>query len=128
MGDRIEQKKVVLDYVITDSENLVADFAYRNGKLNIIETIDFQVKAARVKNDKFKEAALLSIKILEAKEQDKTTQGRLIYLPPEPDYEGIVAHTHMLAKYYDKIYNYQNLQDRGRFFLDVERDLVGSLV
>jgi len=128
IGEKIDERKVVLDYTIDRAENLVADFAYRNGRLNIVETIDFHVKAQRVRNDKFKEAALLSIKILEAKEIEKNTHGRLIYLPPENDQTGIIAHTHMLGRYYDKIYNYQNPAERGSFFADVERDLVGSLI
>jgi len=127
LGQRIEEKKVVTDYAISLSENLVADFAYRNGNLNIIETIDFQVRAERLKSDKFKEAALLSIKILEAKEQDKQAKGRLIYIPPAKDPDRILAHTHMLNKYYDSTYNFQDVNDRGRFYADIEHDLIGSL-
>ena len=40
LGDKIGQHEIVPDYVISRSENLRVDFAYQNGKFNVVETLD----------------------------------------------------------------------------------------
>lgn len=123
LGEQIDDKKVVLDFVIAESEDLVADFAYRNGSLNIIETIDFNVSIPTL-NSKFNEAGLAAIKIVTARKKiDPDAKGILLYYPPANDGAKIAHHQSLIEDYYDSIVNYADSSQVSAFHEHVGKDL-----
>ena len=123
IGEDIKQRKIVLNYPIDEAEDLIADFAYENGTLNIIETLDFRVSAQGIKN-RIKDSAFASVKIDKVKKEiNKNAKGKLLYFPPINDSASIVPHQSMLSDYYDAIFNYADKNERNNFFEIIEKDL-----
>lgn len=125
LGDELEEKKVVSNYVVSETEALVADFAYRNGVLNIVETIDFRVVHL---HNKLKDAALSAIKLDKAKKIDKKTKGTVLYYPPEGDHRNITNQQALLNDYFDQIYNWSDPSQHAEFLRKLEIDLGVSMI
>lgn len=128
LGERLEEKKIVFNYVITQAEGLMADFAYHNGTFNIIETIDYRVQAQNL-GEKFKDTAVSVVKIDEARKKiDRNAKGAVLYYPPDDDVQKIARHQALLSDYFDNIYNYADRSQLAQFFNRVERDLQCLLI
>jgi hypothetical protein len=126
LGEKIESKKIVSNYVIAEAEALIADFAYTNGHLNIIETIDFRFQTLMAK---FKDTAVSVVKLDSARKKlDGNAKGIFIYYPPKNDILKIGRHQSLLADYYDKIYNYADKEQMSDFYTGIEKDLGHLLI
>lgn len=126
IGTDINQHQVVPNFQVGQAGRLVADFAYKNGKLNIIEAVDLRVANL---GSKFKDAALAAVIVDSARKKiDAKAFGRAIYFPHPDGHEATAPHLSIMNDYFDATYNFSDKDERGKFYLDVERDLTGNLL
>lgn len=123
VGDSLENHKIVSNFQVAPASGLTADFAYKNGKLNIIEALDFRVKKESSSN-KFKDAALSTVIISEARMKiDPAAKGKLIFIPPQKDAFDITPHKSMLHDFFDDVYNFNDRDEKQQFYIDIEKDV-----
>ncbi len=119
MGDEItdiEKHLVVANYPISTSENLFADFAFKNGVFHVTETINYRVKSG-LSTDKFEETGLKAIKLVKAKETfGKNTKRYVVYSADAKTEKALTAHINLLSGYADQIYNLSSKNDKEGYF------------
>jgi hypothetical protein len=105
-GELMDSHKVFRDYRIEDE--LQADFAQMNGVLRVAATLDL-----RRPNHDIRDAALKAIVLDRARE----TRGEIvrvgIYASHAPDASDVRSHIKVLKEYSDRLYNWEDMRDRG---------------
>lgn len=113
----INRHRVVARFPIDAPANLYADFALKNGKLRVTETLDFRVKnLAERRGEKFKQAAVKAITL--------DTAGRIQQCVPSVVYavgkseqhrELIQPSLNLLGNYAERLYDINNSQDMASY-------------
>lgn len=115
-GD-IDRHRVVPRYPIDASANLYADFALRNGKLRITETIDFRVERSRLRTDKHSRAALKCVTLAKAAERyPDDCVPSVVYIANEDTIDAIQPSLTLLGNYAERIYDAGNHADLETYF------------
>lgn len=111
-GQTIEDHKVVRQYVISGEKKLVADFAYKNGSMKVVSTLDLRTDRA-VHAQACEKGAILYF----AKEkygQELRPFG--VYAAGPEDVEAHKAEIEILAGFADgNAFNWLDIADRQRF-------------
>ena len=112
----IEKHLVVAHYPISESENLFADFAFKNGVFHVTETINYRVKSGLF-TDKFEETGLKAIKLVKARENlGRNTKRYVVYSADAKTEKALTAHINLLSGYADEIYNLNSRDDKQGYF------------
>jgi len=119
LGDKaedIEDHKVVTHYPVLADEDLSAEFAMKNGRLHLVETVDFRAGAASAKRMEARGKALV---FDAAKEQDIQTQCTVVVAAQ--DYVDIKASMNLLNRYADRVAVYESAIDMQSLLNDWAR-------
>lgn len=119
LGDKvedIEDHKVVTHYPVRADEDLSAEFAMKNGRLHLVETVDFRAGAASAKRMEARGKALV---FDAAKEQDDQTQCTVVVAAQ--DYADIQASMNLLKRYADRVAVYESSTDMQSLLKDWAR-------
>ncbi|HUZ34215.1 MAG TPA: DUF3037 domain-containing protein [Xanthobacteraceae bacterium] len=111
----IERHLIVSHFPVSESENLFADFALKNGALHLTETVDFRVNEAQVRREKFYEIGLKTLIMLRSKERFEDSHRYLLYAARAHDEQLIQPHLNLISRYTDQMYNYASRQDRSAY-------------
>lgn len=109
----IEDHKVVTQYPVSLDNDLFAEFAMKNGRLQVVETIDFRMG---VPSSKRLEAQGKALVMDFAKDADHTALCTAIVAAP--DYSGIRGSMNMLGRYADRVVAYDSAADMNALFSD----------
>lgn len=104
----IDNHKVVRNFYISREEELIADFALKNGSMHIFATLDLRRASVRID-----EAALKAITLNQAKKRYKNKKTNLIgvYATSETGHQ-FKPHIELLKEYSTNTYNWSNADDR----------------
>jgi len=120
-GD-IKKHLVVPNFTISKDENLVADFAYKNGVYHVTTVADFRAESSSKISQQGK-GALKAITMLEGKKRLKG-KAYAIYAASSKQEEQLLPTINMLNEYANgNIYNYNSDQDMESYYLTVESHL-----
>ena len=111
-GQTIEDHKVVAKYMISEEEDIRADFAYKNGRMKVVSTLDLRTNQAAHSRACERGAVLYF-----AKEKfGSTTRPFGIYAVAEHQREERHSEIKILESFADgNIFNWLDIQDRQRF-------------
>lgn len=109
--NEIDDHKVVAQYPISVKEQLFAEFALKNGKLHIVETIDFRAGIPSVKRLEAQGKALV---MDFAKDLNHDTVCTAIVAAS--DHSEIKASLNVLNKYADRVISVNSSDDMNSFF------------
>jgi hypothetical protein len=113
----INDHKLVRDFSISAEEELVADFALRNGQMHVAATLD--LRKARTRLD---EAALKAVTLDKAKEVYPDGVRRIgVYAAPLGTHHDYRAHIELLKDYSDVTYNWLAPDDQRTFTRDIQK-------
>jgi len=115
-SEDIEDHKVVTHYPVVADQDLSAEFAMKNGRLHLVETVDFRSGAASAKRMEARGKALV---FDAAKEQDIQTQCTVVVAAQ--DYDDIQASMNLLNRYADRVAVYDSATDMQSLFGDWAR-------
>jgi hypothetical protein len=115
-AEDIEDHKVVTHYPVVADEDLSAEFAMKNGRLHLVETVDFRAGVASAKRMEARGKALV---FDAAKEQDTETQCTVVVAAQ--DYADIKASMNMLNRYADRVAVYESATDMQSLLSDWAR-------
>jgi hypothetical protein len=117
----IQRHLVVPRFPISEEKELYVDFAVRNGRLHVTETIDFRVKTG-ISGVKKKEAGLVAITLNEAKATfGPETKRFVVYSgPSSEDDRSISSHLAILGSYADQILNFDSAVDRDFYLREMQ--------
>ena len=118
--EEINNHKVVTHYPVSLQEQLFAEFAMKNGKLHVVETIDFR---AGVPSAKRLEAQGKALVMDFAKDINENTVCTAIVA--SADYSEIKPSISVLNKYADRVISFNSTADMNEFFGDWGR-LIGK--
>lgn len=119
LGERaedIEDHKVVTHYPVVVDEDLSAEFAMKNGRLHLVETVDFRAGVASAKRMEARGKALV---FDAAKKQDTDTQCTVVVAAQ--DYTDIKASMNLLNRYADRVAVYESATDMQSLLNDWAR-------
>ncbi len=112
-GDTIDDHKVVERYVISAEMDIVADFAYKNGAMKVVSTLDLRTNKSAHSRACEKGATLYFAR--EAYGAETRPFGVYAVAPPEA--ENRKAEIEILSSFADgNVFNWLNIEDRQRFF------------
>lgn len=106
----IEDHKVVRNFEIDPNEGIVADFAFKNGKLLIASTLDLRKAASGIEH-----AALSSIKLDKARRRYKEVKTIGVYAVDNGMRENFSSHLRLLSEYADDLYDWSDYEDSRSF-------------
>ena len=109
--EEINSHKVVTNYPISLEEHLFAEFAMKNGKLHVVETIDFRAGTSSVKRLEAQGKALV---MDFARDVSKETVCTAIVAAS--DYSEIKHSMNVLNKYADRVISFHSTADMNDFF------------
>lgn len=109
----IDDHKVVTHYPLSEHEQLFAEFAMKNGKLHVVETIDFRTGPSSAKRIEAQGKALV---MDFAKDLSHETVCTAIVA--SSDYESIRPSMTMLGRYADRVLSFNSSSDMNEFFGD----------
>jgi hypothetical protein len=110
-NETIEDHKIVRGFSIDPDENLVADFALKNGKLMIAATLDLRKQAADLRD-----AALKSITLDKATKKYKEGVRTVGVYAVDPDMkDNFRSHIAMLGDYAHELYDWTDLEGSKKF-------------
>ncbi len=109
----IENHKVVTHYPIVVDQDLNAEFAIRNGRLHLMETVDFRSGVSSVKRMEARGKALV---FDAAREQDAETSCTVVIAAQ--DYAEIKSSMNLLHRYADRVAVYDSVTDMQSLFTD----------
>ncbi len=108
--ETINTHRVVRDFYISKKEELIADFALKNGMMHIAATLDLRKSQVRLD-----EAALKAITLDKAREIfDSNVKLLGVYAAPEGAQQ-FKPHIELLKDYSDKVYNWLDESERKAF-------------
>lgn len=111
--DEINQHKVVTQYPVSMQDHLFAEFAMKNGRLHVVETIDFRTGVPSAKRLEAQGKAL----VLDfARDLDKETICTAIVAAS--DYNDIKPSVNVLRKYADRVISFESSSEMNSFFKD----------
>lgn len=105
--DDINNHFIVQNYVISEQEDLVADFGLKNGKLHAIQSVDFRVENQSSKKQEARSKALI-LNIAQDELKAKT------YTIIAGDTKGLQPSIKLIERYSDVV-NWDNRDDRSEF-------------
>lgn len=105
-AEDIEDHKVVTHYPVLASEDLIAEFAMKNSRLHLVETVDFRNGVASAKRMEARGKALV---FDAAKEQSIHTQCTVVVAAQ--DYADIKPSMNLLHRYADRVVAYESATD-----------------
>jgi hypothetical protein len=109
-GD-VSEGKIARNFTIDEREGLTADFALKNGKLHIANTLDLRKQTADIN-----EAALKSIILDKAKKKYSDGAKTIGVYAIDPSLkEHFKPHIALFHDYADVVYDWQNLPDKKKF-------------
>jgi hypothetical protein len=109
----IEDHKVVTYYPVVADQGLSAEFAMKNGRLHLVETVDFRSGVVSAKRMEARGKALV---FDAAKEQEIQTQCTVVVAAQ--DYAEIQASMNLLNRYADRVAVYDSVTDMQSLFGD----------
>ena len=112
----IDRHLVVPRFPISAQLDLYADFALKNGAMNLVKTIDFRSKNAP-SAEKFREACAVSFSFVKSLEEFKTPRRFVLYAADKDVISTVDRHLNVLSEDADYVLNYESTVDR-RFLLD----------
>lgn len=110
--DDIDKHLVVPSFPIAPNEDLYVDFALKNGRYRLTETIDFRVTPAAIRTKKLSEAALSSVTLDQARTMLDNNVCRYIVYAASSEVEPLVqSHLNLLSQYTDRLFNFLSGED-----------------
>lgn len=120
-ADDIDRSRVVENFVLDRQQALFAQFAFKNGSLWVMETLDLRAASDQTMKHRFGNAAVSSLVFEEAKSQDPNAKAIAIYAAKAKDEHLAGAHLRILEREATRMFNYESKDDRLRYF-----DMVGE--
>ena len=116
---QLSRGKIVRDLLVSEQSDLYAEFAYKNGRLKVIETLD--VRSHVQLNQTIRKTAALKSLTLEAalEERDAVPYG-VVYSADPSTARPLV---NMLSRHAKDIFELGSQEDRQRFVDTLSRDL-----
>lgn len=111
--EEINDHKVVTHYPVSLQEELFAEFAMKNGRLQVVETIDFRLGVSSAKRLEAQGKALV---MDYAKDVSQDTVCTAIVA--SSDYSEIKPSLNILNKYADRVISVNSTADMNEFFKD----------
>lgn len=115
-AEDIEDHKVVTRYPVVAAEDLSAEFAMKNGRLHLLETVDFRSGAGSAKRMEARGKALV---FDAAKGLDTETQCTVVVAAQ--DYSDIKASMNLLHRYADRVAVFESATDMQSLLKDWAR-------
>lgn len=109
----IESHKVVTHYAINSDMDLFADFALKNGRLHVTQTVDFNVNDTKAKQ---KETGLKLLTFLQSKKLIENPACYFVYSASVQKEREIVHQLNMVNEYTDQLFNFDSQDERKRYF------------
>lgn len=109
----IESHKVVTHYAINSDMDLFADFALKNGRLHVTQTVDFNVNDTKAKQ---KETGLKLLTFLQSKKLIENPACYFVYSASVQKEREIVHQLNMVNEYTDQLFNFESQDERKRYF------------
>lgn len=103
--DDIDQHRVVHNYPIAADERLFADFALKNGRWHITETIDLRGKPDTIRGDKYKQAAVKAITLERATKRLQDCLPMVVYAADDAALEQADYHLNLLSDSAERLFN-----------------------
>lgn len=114
--DDIHKHKVVPRYPIEGQENLVADFAMRNGVLHVCAALDLRGKEETIRLDKFRQGAVKAITLDRARKTEKGCKTFAVIAAPEDILHIAQPHIAMLHDYSHQVFNLMDAEGADGFY------------
>lgn len=115
--DDIERHMVVHHYPVEEHGNLSVDFALRNGRWHVTETIDFSRVRRKLSATQFNAAALKAITLDAASRKLGHIVPLVVYQAASDDVLEVVQPSiNLLSDYAEQLYNYANPDERAAYF------------
>jgi Protein of unknown function (DUF3037) len=114
--ETIDAHRVVRDFYISKEEELIADFALKNGGMHITATLDLRKSHVRLD-----EAALKAITLDKAKQIYDSKVKRFSVYAVSEGVQQFKPHIELLKDYSDKAYNWQDESERTEFTMELQR-------
>jgi hypothetical protein len=111
-SESIDDHRVVRDFYISEDEELIADFAVKNGAMHVTATLDLRKSNARID-----EAALKAVTLDKAKIKfGKNSGGVKRYgVYAAADTEQCAPHIRLLRDYSDAMFNWSDREQRANY-------------
>lgn len=120
--DDIKRHMVVHQYPVEEHGNLSVDFALRNGRWHVTETIDFSAVKDKLRATKFNAAALKAITLDTAERNLGNTVPLVVYqAASDTVLEIIQPSLNLLSGYAEQLYNYADPDERAAYFTRMAR-------
>lgn len=130
--DDIENHKIVQRYPLDKDKGLYADFAGKNSKFYVTETLDYRVDRG-IDGNKFNEFAKAALVLREAAQQYDDSKRIVIYAARDKMEEKLKPHLNLLSEFGTDFINFESANDRARYIMQVasafggEMQLAGSI-
>lgn len=123
----IERHLVVPNFPIDANAGICADFALRNGKLRITETIDFRVGTSQIRQKKRAEAGLKAVSLNMAARRfgDAGCVPSVVYAASTETLDMIQPSLNLLGDYAERLYDLGNQNDCAAY-LQMMQTAAGS--
>jgi hypothetical protein len=108
--ETVEDHKVVRDFAIDANEGIIADFAFKNGKLLVASTLDLRKSASGIEH-----AALSSIKLDKARRKYDQVRTIGVYAVDKGMKDNFSSHLKLLGEYADDVYEWSDYEGSRSF-------------
>jgi Protein of unknown function (DUF3037) len=111
-----ENHLVAVGYPISEESGLTVDFAQKNGRWNVTQTIDYKIKKENL-TGKFKEVGIKAIGLDQASKQFGNDTARFCIIDVPDEYQNIVqGQINILSEYSDHVLYYNSREDMGFYW------------
>ncbi|MGZ3767248.1 MAG: DUF3037 domain-containing protein [Mucilaginibacter sp.] len=107
---------VATSYQLADESELTVDFAQKNGRWHVTQTVDYKIKKDRLQS-KFKEVGIKAIGLDQALKYLGNDSQRFCIIDVPDEYQSVVqGQINLLSEYADHILNYSSNEDMAFYW------------
>jgi hypothetical protein len=122
----IENHKIVQRYPLDKDKGLYADFAGKNSRFYVTETLDYRVDRG-IDGTKFNESAKAALVLREAAQKYDNSKRIVIYAVKAQMEEKLKPHLNLLSEFGTDFINFESSSDRARYIMQVATAFGGEL-
>jgi hypothetical protein len=122
----IDNHKIVANFPVAPDKGLFADFAGKNSKYYLTETIDYRVLRG-LNSAKFNESTKSAFVFFEAKRTFLESVRTIVYAATIEIEANVKPHLTLLAEFATEVINFESAQDKARYIQVLARTFGGEL-
>ncbi len=111
----VERHKVIDRYPIDRESGIYADFALRNGKWHIAETVDLRGDEKALRGPRLQQAGFKAVTLDQAVKRLRNCVPIVVYAVTEEMREAAEPHIHLVSSYAERMFNYLDPEESSAF-------------